>query len=155
MMNGKNMLEGHFGPVTQSLDAIKCLLSLVGRASDPLPTDVSLEGGRVVLILSNKKDCYYVATQKKCSCPANTYHPGQPCKHQRAHFPQVATTAATKPAANEPLIKRGGFKPFDEMPGEEKARASSSMLIDCHDSTDLDAAYWSIQEDKVMWPAEA
>jgi hypothetical protein len=151
-MQSKTILKVE-NPTTQSIDSVKALLAYVGRASDPLPTDVSLEGGRVVLILSNKKDCYYVATQKKCSCPANTYHPGQPCKHQRAHFPQVATTAATKPAANEPLIKRGGFKPFDEMPGEEKAKASSLSAIDCHDTTALDVAYHSINEDKIMWAA--
>jgi hypothetical protein len=152
-MSGRTILKVE-NPTTQSIDSVKSLLAYVGRASDPLPTDVSLEGGRVVLILSNKKDCYYVATQKTCSCPANTWHPGQPCKHQRAHFPQVATTAATKPDATGSLIKRGGFKPFDEMPGERvKAKASSLSAIDCHDTTALDVAYWSIQEDKTMWAA--
>jgi hypothetical protein len=41
------------------------------------------------------------------------------------------------------------------MPGEEKAaKASSLSAIDCHDSTDKDAAYWSIKEDREMWKAE-
>lgn len=74
-MNGKNLLEGRTGPVTQSIDAIKSLLAYVGRASDPLPTDVSLENGRLVLVLSNNKDVYYTTTTKACSCPAATYHP--------------------------------------------------------------------------------
>ncbi len=82
------MLEGRTGPVTQSVDAIKSLLAYVGRASDPMPSDVSLDNGRLVLILSNKKDCYYVATQKACSCPAAIYNPGKPCKHSRKYFPQ-------------------------------------------------------------------
>jgi hypothetical protein len=85
-MYGKNLLEGRNGPVTQSIDAVKSLLAFVGRASDPLPTDVSLDNGRVVLVLSNKKDAYYCLTAKACSCPANAYHPGQPCKHQRKYF---------------------------------------------------------------------
>ena len=118
-MSGKNLLEGRTGPVTQSVDAIKSLLAYVGRASNPLPTDVSLEGGRVVLILSNKKDCYYVATQKACSCPANTWHPGQPCKHQRRYFAEQIA----KPAAPEPVdsIKPAlpAFRPFDTLPGEK------------------------------------
>jgi hypothetical protein len=150
-MQSKTILKVE-NPTTQSIDSVKSLLSYVGRASDPLPTDVSLENGRVVLILSNKKDCYYVATQKTCSCPANTWHPGQPCKHQRNHLPQVATTAATKPAATGSLIKRGGFKPFDEMPGEEKVKASSLSVVDCFDTTALDVAYWSIKQDRDMWP---
>jgi hypothetical protein len=149
-MAGRTILKVET-PTTQSIDSVKSLLAYVGRASDPLPTDVSLEGGRVVLILSNKKDCYYVATQKSCSCPANSWHPGTPCKHQRKFFAEIKT--ATKPAANEPLIKRGGFKPFDEMPGERAAKASSLSAIDCHDTTALDVAYHSINEDKIMWAA--
>jgi hypothetical protein len=149
-MAGRTILKVE-NPTTQNIDSVKSLLAYVGRASDPLPTDVSLEGGRLVLILSNKKDAYYCTTARACSCPANTWHPGTPCKHQRKHFPQAKV--ATKATANEPLIKRGGFKPFDEMPGEEKAKAPSLSAIDCHDTTDLDAAYWSIKEDREMWAA--
>jgi hypothetical protein len=43
--------------------------------------------GEMVLVLSNKKDSYYVVTPKTCSCPAATYRPGQ-CKHQRRYFPE-------------------------------------------------------------------
>ncbi len=46
----------------------------------------------LVLVLSNKKDAYYVVTPKACSRPAATYHPGQDCKHQRKHFPQPVRT---------------------------------------------------------------
>ena len=86
-MNGKNLLEGRTGPITQSFEAVKALLQWKKIASDPLPADVSLDNGRMVLVLSNKKDVFYTVTATKCSCPAATYHPGQPCKHQRKHFP--------------------------------------------------------------------
>jgi hypothetical protein len=72
-MSERNLLEGRFGPVTQSLDAIKNLLAYVGRASDPMPSDVSLDNGRLVLVMSNKKDVYYTCTAAKCSCPGNQF----------------------------------------------------------------------------------
>jgi hypothetical protein len=93
-MSGKNMLEGRTGPVTQSVAAIKNLLAYVGRASDPLPQDVSLKNGRLVLVLSNKKDVYYTCTAAKCSCPGNQFRHN--CKHMRRYFPQEQTA---KPAA--------------------------------------------------------
>jgi len=64
-------------PVTQSIDAVKSLLTWRGRGTDPMPATVEFvqEGeGCVVLVLSNKKDSYYVVTPAKCSCPAATYH---------------------------------------------------------------------------------
>jgi len=115
-MSGNLLDKVQTGPVTQSVDAIKTLLAYVGRASDPLPTDVTLDNGRMVLVLSNKKDCYYVVTQKACSCPAASYHHG-PCKHQRRYFAEQIA----KPVSDEPLIQRGGFKPFSLLPSEEKA----------------------------------
>ncbi len=117
-MTGKNMLEGRCGPITQSVEAVKNLLAFVGRSADPLPTDVTLDNGRLVLILSNKKDCFYVATASKCSCPSAAYRGGR-CKHQRKYFPQVE--APKSASASEPLVKRGGFRPIDTLPGEEKA----------------------------------
>ncbi len=86
-----NLLEGRSGPVTQSVGAVKTLLAFVGRASSPLPSDVTLDNGRLVLVLSNKKDCYYVATALACSCPAAIYRHNGPCKHQRRFFPQQET----------------------------------------------------------------
>jgi hypothetical protein len=122
MMSEKNLLEGRTGPITQSVAAVKNLLAFVGRSADPLPTDVTLDNGRLVLVLSNKKDAYYTTTATKCSCPSATYRAG-PCKHQRKFFPEA--TAATKPAASEPLIKRGGFRPVDTLPSEEKAMGAA------------------------------
>jgi hypothetical protein len=153
-MNGKNMLEGRTGPVTQSVDAIKSLLAYVGRASDPLPSDVSLENGRMMLILSNKKDAYYTCTAKTCSCPSAAYRPGQSCKHQRKFFGE--SRVVTKPKSSEPLVKRGGFKPFDELPGEKVAKAAPSLsAIDCHETTVREAAYHEMMIMREMWPVEA
>ena len=75
-------------PKTQSIDAVKALLVWKQIASDPLPENVSLDSGRLVLVLSKKKDCYYVTTARTCSCPAATYHPGTRCKHSKKYFPQ-------------------------------------------------------------------
>jgi hypothetical protein len=40
-MSGRTILKVE-NPTTQSIDSVKSLLSYVGRASDPLPSDVSL-----------------------------------------------------------------------------------------------------------------
>jgi hypothetical protein len=107
-------------PVTQSIDAVKSLLTWKGRGTDPMPSTLRLinegEGSCLVLVLSNKKDSYYVVTPAKCSCPSATYHPGQPCKHQRKHFPQVAMPVATASESIRPTCKwPGGLNgPVDE-----------------------------------------
>jgi len=75
-------------PKTQSIDAVKTLLSFKKVASNPLPQEVSLDGGRLVLVLSKKKDVYYTVTSRACSCPSATYHPGQKCKHIKQFFPE-------------------------------------------------------------------
>jgi hypothetical protein len=154
-MSEKNLLEGHFGPVTQSIEAVKALLTWKGHPVNPLPADVSVDNGRLVLVLSNKKDAYYTVTARACSCPGNQFR--HSCKHIRKYFPQEQTVA-TKPVTTDNLIERGGFKPFDELPGEERAEnisSSSLSAIDCHDTTALDVAYHSIREDKILWPLEA
>jgi len=109
-MNAKNLLEGRTGPVTQSVAAIKSLLALVGRASDPMPSDVSLDNGRLVLVLSNKKDAYYTCTSRACSCPGNQFRHN--CKHQRAHF-GAKIEQATKPA----MESEGSIRPTGKWPG--------------------------------------
>ena len=89
-MSGKVLVQME-NPVTQSIDAVKSLLTWRGRAVDPMPSTLEFinegEGSHLVLVLSNKKDSYYVVTPAKCSCPSATYHPGQPCKHARKYFP--------------------------------------------------------------------
>jgi len=80
-------------PKTQSIDAVKALLAFKKVACNPLPQEISLDDGRLVLVFSNKKDAYYVVTPAGCSCPAATYHPGMACKHQRKHFPTAKRLA--------------------------------------------------------------
>jgi hypothetical protein len=72
-------------PVTQSTEAIESLLKYLGKPIDPLPDVVKLLD--MVLVLSNRKNAYYVTTVKSCSCPSAAYRPGQKCKHQRRYFP--------------------------------------------------------------------
>jgi len=150
-------------PKTQSIDAIKALLSWRGRAADPLPSFVELgEGeGKVVLVLSNKRDAYYTVTARDCSCPAAIYHHG-PCKHQRKYFPEQSThkqsmaetleqaernlprmpyqyqrmVKAAREAADSPLELTGDHKPFrpiieDEVRPAAEAATPVFQLVDC------------------------
>jgi hypothetical protein len=138
-------------PTTQSVKAVCSLLAWKGRASNPLPSFVELGSGesKVVLVLSNKRDAYYVVTARDCSCPSAIYNHGKACKHQRKYFP--ATLAATKPAAS--IGEHVAFKPFIEDAGRPaKVSTSPLSVIDCHDSSDRDAAYHSIKMDREMWP---
>ena len=152
-MAGKTILNIE-KPQTQTVAAVKALLSWKGHPSSPLPTDVSLENGRLVLVLSNKKDCFYVVTAKDCSCPAHNWHPGQRCKHQRKHFAEQTTTkpeaAIKQPNAGRWHGHNGPIAP--EETRAVKVSASPLSVIDCHDTTALDVAYHSIKADREMWP---
>jgi hypothetical protein len=153
-MMTENALESCNGPVSQTVASVKALLQYKKIAIDPLPADVPLDNGRLVLVLSNKRDVYYTVTATACSCPANTYNPGQRCKHQRKHFPQEQVATVAESGSIRPDMR--GFRLISPLPGEERAaKAASLSIIDCHDTSDKDAAYWSITEDKIMWPAEA
>ena len=92
-------------PKTQSIDAVKALLAFKKVACNPLPQEVSLDDGRLVLVLNNKKDAYYVVTPMGCSCPAATYHPGQPCKHSRKYFPQPQKSREELEAEGEAILE--------------------------------------------------
>ena len=120
-MSGKILVQIQT-PVTQSIEAVKSLLTWRGRGTDPMPATTEFvnegEGSRLVLVLSNKKDSYYVVTPAKCSCPAATYHPGQPCKHRRKHFPQVAMPIERAAESVRPNLP--AFRPFDLLSGDEK-----------------------------------
>jgi len=110
-------------PKTQSLEAVKSLLAWRGRASDPLPAFVEMGEGeiRLMLVLSNKKDAYYVTTARACSCPAAVYNHG-PCKHQRKHFAElIAKPAPSEPGSIRPAGKwPGGMNgPVSPLPGEK------------------------------------
>ena len=105
-MTGKTIIKLE-NPQTQTIDSVKTLLAFVGRSADPLPSDVSLENGRLVLILSNKKDCYYVATAAACSCPSATFRHNGPCKHQRKYFP--VAKVASRPTEPESIRPAAGW----------------------------------------------
>jgi hypothetical protein len=96
-------------PVTQSTSAVVSLLKYLGKQSDPLPDAVRLS--EVVLILNNKKDAYYTATTKSCSCPAAIYQPGQRCKHLRLYYPGID---AAKEAVG---CDTGSIRPSGKWPG--------------------------------------
>jgi hypothetical protein len=61
-------------PVTQSTAAVVELLNFLGKTSNPIPEIVELSS--MSLVLSNKKDVFYVTTANSCSCPSAAYRPG-------------------------------------------------------------------------------
>jgi len=111
-MAGKTLVQIE-NPTTQRTDAVEALAAFLHK---PIEGGV-LDLGSLKLVKSNKGDAFYGVTATKCSCPSATYRHSGPCKHQRKYFAEA--TAQIRPTANEPLIQRGGFRPFDKMPGEE------------------------------------
>jgi hypothetical protein len=87
----------------QSVESVVELLKFLRRPSDPLPEAVQLTG--MVLVLSSKKDSYYVVTPKVCSCPSAFYRPGQRCKHQRKYFPGQEKSLEIEKKADEEAQK--------------------------------------------------
>lgn len=137
------MLLKSIPPETQCVDTVVELLRFLGKPTNPLPEAVQLTG--MVLVLSSRRDSYYVVTPKACTCPSFIYR-GGPCKHQRKYFAEskprgqtLADTleehdrnlhkmpksyqrmvrAAREEAEAEPLelIHKGGFRPV--LPDEE------------------------------------
>ena len=96
-------------PVTQSTAAVVELLNFLGKTSNPLPEAVELPS--MALVLSNKKDVFYVTTANSCSCPSAAYRPGQKCKHQRRYFPEIG---AAKDVAKDDT---GSILPSGKWPG--------------------------------------
>ena len=109
-MAGKTLVQIE-NPTTQRTDAVEALAAFLHK---PIEGGV-LDLGSLKLVKSNKGDAFYGVTATKCSCPSATYRHSGPCKHQRAHF----GAKVEQSTASEPLIQRGGFRPFDKMPGEE------------------------------------
>jgi hypothetical protein len=97
------MLLEYVDPETQSVDAVVELLKFSGRSFNPLPEAVQLTG--MVLVLSSKKDSYYVVTPKACSCPSAYYRPGQRCKHQRKYFPEDSAIGSKRQSMAETLAQ--------------------------------------------------
>ena len=117
-MAGKLIYEGE-SPKTQSSDAVKALITFFNHGKEPaqLPDFFRLTG-EMVLVKSNKGDCYYVTTPKDCSCPARTYNPGKPCKHMRAYFKAVA-------AKEESLLSEVNSRAAREQFYSEMAKAGA------------------------------
>lgn len=113
-MTGRTLVQMQT-PVTQKPEAVEALAAYLNK---PIEAGV-LDLGAAKLVRSNKGDAFYTVTAKACSCPAATYHPGQPCKHQRKHFPQekvaiVAESGSIRPEGKWP----GGYNgPVDEIMG--------------------------------------
>jgi hypothetical protein len=102
-------------PVTQKPEAVEALAVYLNKTIEGGVLDL----GAAKLVKSNKGDCFYTVTARKCSCPSAAYR-GGPCKHMRAYFPQL-----TKPAAKDEgsIRPTGSFKPFSLLPSEEKNAA--------------------------------
>lgn len=96
-------------PTTQTNSAVKELLVYLGRPADPLPQEVDLGG--MFLVLSNKRDCYYVVTENDCSCPSKVYRPKDRCKHMRKYYPKPPAPRSMADALNEKSIKPTGKWP--------------------------------------------
>ncbi len=91
--------------VTQSTEAVESLLKYLGKPSAPLPDVVKLLD--MVLVLSNRKNAYYVTTVKSCSCPSAAYRPGQKCKHQRRYFPGTDAPGRVKAETSDSIRPSG------------------------------------------------
>ena len=114
-MNGKTLIQMQ-NPVTQKTDAVEALVVYLNKTIEAGVLDL----GAAKLIKSNKGDAFYTVTAKACSCPAATYHPGQPCKHQRRFFPQEQVAIVAESGSIRPECKwPGGLNgPVDKIPGE-------------------------------------
>jgi hypothetical protein len=68
-----NLLEGLQGPKTQSIDAVKALLSWRGRGTDPMPATVEFtqggEEGRLVLVLAPIPIAAHRPLKRECKNP--------------------------------------------------------------------------------------
>lgn len=97
------MLLDYVESETQSVEAVAGLLKFLGRPSCPLPESVDL--GRLMLVLSNKRDVYYTTSRNSCSCPSAFYRPSQRCKHQRKYFPVDSAIGSKRQSMAETLAQ--------------------------------------------------
>jgi hypothetical protein len=92
----KTILSGE-SPKSQSIEAVRALLSACGKPVEKMPDFYRLSED-VVLVLSAKTDCYYTVTREHgCSCPSSTYRPGLTCKHQRKYLGMKDPAPAPEP----------------------------------------------------------
>jgi hypothetical protein len=106
-MSGKLLVESK-NPISQSVEAVKALLSWRKMPTEPMPTQIEFPGGAVVLVQGSKKDIYYTVTARDCSCPAKCYHPCQRCKHQKKFFARDEAM----PHGELELMNTVGFRPI-------------------------------------------
>jgi hypothetical protein len=119
-MSGRIIIEQSC-PVTQTAAAVKSLIEFVsGKPCEELPESFAMPG--MMLVLSNKKDVFYVTTPKDCSCPARTYNPGKSCKHMRKHYPQTVRSQSMA-AALEP----DSIRPTGKWPGGHNGPVSDLL----------------------------
>ena len=85
-------------PITQKPESVEALAAYLNK---PIEAGV-LDLGAAKLVKSNKGDAFYTVTAKACSCPAATYHPDQPCKHQRKYFDAKPASRPTEAASIRP-----------------------------------------------------
>jgi len=144
-------------PKTQTIDAVRALLAWRGRAAEPLPSFIEMGAGnnRLVLVLSNKKDCYYVATARDCSCPARNWHPNGPCKHMRRYFAEQQATKRPDDTAPNAGRWHGHNGPVLDEARPAKASSSIPLYIDMRDTTPAEAVYFERKEAIEFLPAEA
>ena len=116
-MTGRTLVQME-NPTTQRTDAVEALAAFLHK---PIEGGV-LDLGSLKLVKSNKGDAFYGVTATKCSCPSAAYRPGQSCKHQRAHF-VAKVEQSTETESIRPDTR--AFRPFDTLPGEEKARGTA------------------------------
>jgi len=86
-------------PVTQKPEAVETLAAYLNKTLEAGVLDL----GAAKLVKSNKGDAFYTVTAKACSCPAATYHPGQPCKHQRKYFGVKPESRPAEAASIRPI----------------------------------------------------
>jgi hypothetical protein len=161
-MIARTLLDSASCPLTQSFDAVRQLIAFYNHGQEPeeMPAFYKLSG-EMVLVLSNKKDSYYVVTAKTCSCPAATYRPGSPCKHQRRYFPEPKKTHEQIEAESDTEIARlhkakwaGGFNgPVDPDTIKAKTEAPRTTilanLIDAvaPTTTESEVRYWQKKQE--------
>ena len=79
-MSGKVLFDG--GIKSQPVDAVKSMIEFFdGEPCARLPAKVQLAGGWM-LVLSSKKDQYYLSSKSECSCPGFYYR--RTCRHVAA-----------------------------------------------------------------------
>lgn len=123
-MAGRILFQG-VAMTTQEPQAVEALAAYLNK---PVQDGV-LDLGDVKLVRSNRGDAFYVVSATGCSCPSAFYNHGGPCKHQRKYFVQPKKSQAELDAESdaelsqmigpkklarapdEPLFKRGGFRP--------------------------------------------